>query len=92
MRLLQRDAEARAQPGLVGGPAAAEHLHVAGGGLVEPLEDLDGGGLAGAVGAEQAEALAAAHDEVEAVDGDDVAVALDEAVHFDGVLAHARRL
>ena len=45
----------------------------------EPLEDLDRGGLAGAVRAEQAEALAGAHLEVEAVDGDHVAVALHQA-------------
>src|SRR5207237_6673498 len=39
----------------------------AGGGLEQPLEDLDGGGLAGAVGAEKTEALATAHLEIEAV-------------------------
>ena len=45
---------------------------------VEPLQDLDRRGLAGAVRTEQPEALAGADLEVEAVDGRDVAVALDE--------------
>jgi hypothetical protein len=51
--LLEHDAEPGA-PGLVAaGRVDAEHLHVAVGAAAEALEDLDGGGLAGAVGAEQ---------------------------------------
>ena len=57
----------------------AEHLDLARIGVEQAFEDLDGRRLAGAVRAEQAEALAARDLEIEAVDGDDVAVALDEA-------------
>ena len=53
----------------VAAPAVAEHLDLAGVGRPEPLEDLDRGGLAGAVRAEHAEALAGADLEVEAPDG-----------------------
>ena len=60
-------------------PAEAEHLDLAGVRLEQPLEDLDGRRLAGAVRAEQAEALAGRDLEVEAGDGDDVAVALLQA-------------
>ena len=59
-------------------PAAAEDDDLARVRRREPLADLDGGGLAGAVGAEQAEALARTDLEVEAVDRDDVAVGLAE--------------
>ena len=62
-------------------PPAAEHLHVAGVGLREALADLDRGGLASAVGAEEAEALARLDGEVEAVDGDDVGIGLSQAAH-----------
>ena len=47
----------------------------------QPFADLDGGGLAGAVGAQQAEALARAHLEIEAVHRDDVAIGLAESAH-----------
>ena len=59
-------------------PAPAEHLDLARVGRGQALADLDGRRLAGAVGPEQAEALAAADLEVEAVDGDDVAVGFAE--------------
>jgi hypothetical protein len=65
-RLLQRDADALAQRALVLLPAAPEHLDLARAGLDQALEDLDRGGLARAVGAEQPEALALAHLEVQA--------------------------
>src|SRR5262249_45243258 len=45
---------------------------------------LDGGRFAGAVGAEEAEELAAADNEVEAVDGDLLAESLGEAPGGDG--------
>ena len=47
----------------------AEHAHVTGVAVAEALGDLDGGRLAGAVRAEQGEALAGADVEVEPVDG-----------------------
>ena len=70
--------EQLAQLAIVGAPAPAEDHDLAGVGLGEALADLDGGGLAGAVGSEQAEALARTDLEVEAVDGDDVAVGFAE--------------
>ena len=54
-------------------------MHLALVGLGEALADLDGGGLAGAVGAQQAEAFAGPDLEVESVYGDDVGVSLAEA-------------
>ena len=53
----------------------AEHAHLAGVGAAVALEDLDRGRLAGAVGAEEAEDLAAVDGEVDALEGFDVAVA-----------------
>src|SRR6267378_505199 len=50
----------------------------------QPLQDFDGGGLAGAVGAEQAEALTRGDGQVEARHGDDVAVALDQTDTMNG--------
>ena len=67
-----------------------EHLDLAFVGCGQAFEDLDRRRLAGAVWAEQAEALAAAHFEVEAADGDDVGVALDETVTADGEATHDR--
>ena len=66
------------QRAVVRAPAQAEHFDVARVRLEQPLEDLDGRRLAGAVRAEQAEALARPHLEVEARDGHDVAIALVE--------------
>ena len=76
LRLLQLDAEPLAEPRRVGGPAEPEHFHVARIRRGQPLADLDGGGLAGAVGAEQPEAFAGADLEVQARDGDHVVIAL----------------
>ena len=60
-RFLERDADPLADPsGLAYAQLQAEDLDLARGRLVQPLEDLDGGRLARAVGAEQAEALALA--------------------------------
>ena len=68
-RLLQRDAQALAQGVVIFAPAHPQYLDLAGGGGQQPFEDFDGGGLAGAVGPEQAEALSRLDFEVEAVDG-----------------------
>ena len=86
LRLLELDAEPLPERLVVGSPSAAEHLDVARVRLEQPLEDLDGRRLAGAVRTEQAEALARPHLEVQAGDGDDVAVALLQPA------AHDRRL
>ena len=53
-----------------------EQFDLAGIGGGQAFADLDGGGLAGAIGSEQAEALAGAHFEFEAVDGDDIFISL----------------
>ncbi len=72
------NAEALAQ-GAAGGafaPWGAENLDVAAVGQRQPLEDLDGGGLPGAVGAEQSKAFTRADGEIETRDGHDVTEAL----------------
>ncbi len=58
-----------------------EHPYVAGVGTPQPLQALDRGGLAGAVGADQADHLAGADVEVEVVDDDPAAVRLGEPPH-----------
>ena len=63
----------------------AEHPHVTGVPVAEPLGDLDGGRLAGAVRAEQGEALAGADVEVEPVDGGPPRVGLGESPDGDRV-------
>src|SRR5690606_9871231 len=85
-RRLQHDAE----PRLPGEPAVlrvgAEHAHLAGAAVAVALEDLDGGGLAGAIRAEQGEGLSAADVEVEAAHGLDLPVALAQPPHLDDSL------
>ncbi len=61
----------------------AQHLDVPAVALAVALEDLHGRRLAGAVGAEQGDALADLDVEVEAVDGRQVAVVLGEAADAD---------
>ena len=74
-RLLERDAEAAPAAPARAFPSAARGSRTSpASGTRQPLEDLDGRRLAGAVGAEQAEALAGADLEVEPVDGAHVAV------------------
>src|SRR5713226_7532498 len=59
-------------------PLLAEHLDDAAIRRGQSFQDLDGGGLAGAIRSEQSEAFALADLEVQAVDGDQFAIALDE--------------
>jgi hypothetical protein len=59
-------------------PATAEDEHLPLVGLGESLTDLDGGGLSGAVGSQQAEALAGPDLEIEAVYGNHLGVLLTE--------------
>ncbi len=70
--------QSRAQGQTVAVPALAKHLDFAGVLGPQAFEDLYGGGLARAVWSEQAEALTAAHFEVEGGHGNDLAVALDQ--------------
>ena len=65
-----------------------EHLGVAAGRVDEADDHADGRRLAGPVGAEEAEDVAAAHGEAEVVDGERVAEALGEVVRGE----HDRRL
>ena len=60
-------------------PPPAEHLYLAGIGVDEPFQNLDRRRLAGAVRAQQPEALPDAHIEVKTCDGYDAAVPLDQA-------------
>jgi hypothetical protein len=76
LRLLQLDAEALLQRAGVGVPVHAQHLEIAGVARRQALAHLDGGGLAGAVGAEQSEAFAGEDLEVDAIDRDHIAVGL----------------
>src|SRR5205085_2342195 len=86
LRVLELDAEALAQGARLGasGPVQPEDLHVPRIGRREPLQDLDGGGLAGAVRPEQAEALSRGHREIEPRDRQHVAITLDQARATDG--------
>ena len=63
----------------------AEHGDRAGVGAAVAFEDLDQGRLAGAVGAEQREHLAARHGQVHAVERAWLAVGLAQAANPDGV-------
>ena len=64
---------------------AAQDGDVAGGGEPVALDDLDGRGLARAVGAEQAEDLAGADRQADVADGVHLSVGLAQVLHFDGV-------
>src|SRR5439155_15968653 len=66
--LLQGNAEALAQRVVIFAPALAEHAHLAAGWSKQPFQDFDGGHLARAIGAEQAEAFARVNLQIEAVD------------------------
>jgi len=90
-RLLQHHADPGppARPGV--GRVGSEHLHLAAGSLAEPLEDLDGGGLARAVGPEEGQNLTAGDIEVNAPHGLVVAVAHPQAPHGDHTLPAVRR-
>src|SRR5262249_52927272 len=67
-RFLEGHADAFPDRRCVAGPPQTEHLDLSRGGRDQSLENLDGRGLAGAVGAEQAEALALADLKVDAAD------------------------
>ncbi len=88
LRFLQLDAEALAQSRGVGIPAQAEHFHFAGIGRSQAFADLDGGGFAGAVGTEQAEALAARDFQIEAVDRDHILVCLAKVAQAQRGIGH----
>src|SRR6516165_4928111 len=69
----------------------AEHAHLAAGDFRQPQQHQDGRRLAGAVGAEQAENLAAPDVKRDMVDGDRRAIGFGEALGLDhGVCGHRR--
>ena len=68
----------------VGDGVEAEDLDAAGGGGEQAGEHLDGGGFAGAVGAEEAEELAGRDGEVDVLNGGEVAETAGEACGGDG--------
>src|SRR5207244_4447780 len=59
VRFLERNAQLLPERAIVALPAQAQHFDRTGRGIVQAFEDLHGGGLACAVGAEQPETLAA---------------------------------
>jgi hypothetical protein len=78
VRLLQGNAEALPERALVALPAHPQDLHGPSGGLVQPFEDLHRGRLAGPVRSQEAEALSAAHFQVEPIHGNQLAVLLHQ--------------
>ena len=89
--LLERDSEQLAELPIIGAPAPAEDYDLAGVRLGEALADLDGSGLAGTVGSQEAEALARTDLEVEAVDRDDVTEGFAELAEDEGGVDWASR-
>ena len=86
---LQHDPDAPAQLDLPARGVIPEHRHLAAVARAVPLEDLHGRGLAGAVGPEQPEHLAAPHLDVDPAHGLVLAVALAQVAHLDrGAVAH----
>ena len=75
----------------MGGEVEAEDLDVAGGGREQAGEHFDGGGFAGAVGAEEAEELARGDGEGDVIDGGEGAEAAGEVADGDGGRIHWRQ-
>jgi hypothetical protein len=78
LRLLQLDADTLTQLAVVTAPRHPENLHLSRVWLEEPFQNFDGRRLSGAVRAEQPEALAASDLERQTIDGNDVAIPLDQ--------------
>src|SRR5205807_5524916 len=92
-RLLEHDADALQQGPLPPGRVVAQDPDLARVGGAVPLEDLDGGRLAGPVRPEEGKDPTLRHLEVDAADGRDVAVGLLQAPDADGRRTlHARIL
>ncbi len=85
--VLEHRADAAGADGV--GRGTAQHLDGAGVRAQQPEDGADGGGLPGAVGAEQRDGLTAADVQVEAVDGEDVSVADGQVGDVEGVGRHA---
>ena len=74
----------RSQRWVAGRRVDAERLHLAAAAVPETLEDLDGGGLAGAVRSEQGEHFALLHLEADVAHGHVVAVGLGQMSTYYG--------
>src|ERR1035441_3349611 len=83
---LQADADAVLELAGLHLGIAAEDADASAGAGAQPFEDFYGGGLTGAIGAEQAEDFAGAHFEIDALDGGKAAVTLAEGFHLDGIV------
>ena len=83
---LQADADAILEFAGLDFGVAAQHADAAAGAGAQALQNFDGGGFAGAVGAEQAEDFAGAHFEIDALDGRKSGVALGEGFHLYGIV------
>ncbi len=85
---LELDPQPLAQRRLIGAPAQAQHLHLARVGLGEALADLDGRGFPRAIRAQEAEAFARLHVEIDPVDGHHVLVGLAEGAYAQRSAGH----
>ncbi len=85
-RVLARQADAPSDLGRRCGDVRARHRRVAAVGPEQCRQDGDGGRLAGSIGTEETEDGALAHGEVEAIEGDDIAVVFDESVGLDAAV------
>jgi hypothetical protein len=90
LRILQLNAEALAELLGIGLPMHAKKFHFASVGSGETFADFDGCGFARAIGPEEAEALAGAYFEIEAVDGHDVLISLAKTRYAKGWLGNDR--
>src|SRR3990172_4182945 len=77
-RAFEDSAAAREDLGLPGASIEAEELDAAGGGGDQAEDERNAGGLAGAVGAEEAEHAAGRYRQIEAGEGQALAVALGQ--------------
>src|SRR5688572_15004569 len=83
--VLKLNPKALAQVVFVVLPGSAEDLDFTRVSGEQPFADFYGRSLTGSIGAEQAEALAVSHLQIQAVDCDDVAVSLPKAAHDKGM-------
>jgi DNA-binding NarL/FixJ family response regulator len=90
-RALQLRPDERSQPVAVARRVEPEHPHRAAVPRPQPLQDLDGGRLAGAVAAGEAEHLAGAHRERHAAQHGPRAIGLVEVANLDRRVDHAQR-
>src|SRR2546425_1585627 len=79
LEVLGQDPDPLPDATIPGADVCSEHTGLSLGRITETFQDLDGGRLARAVGAEQGEHLSPVDVEVDAVDGRDVRIPLHEA-------------